>query len=220
MDARSPPGADSRGVAQAKVTKADISRERVLVAAAQSFAALGYAGTTMRAVAELVGLRAASLYYHYGSKEELVEAVLAAGIGDIARAVNGALEAMPATASARERLECALEAHLAALVGLGDFARASRRVLPQVPASLRRKHVALRDAYSELWLALLESARREGELRDDVDTHLARTFILGALNSAADWFKPGDKTLHEVAAQLVLVTRGIFRERPGSRPSS
>ena len=211
MDVQSGPGKAGRPAAKPKATKADISRERVLLAAAQIFAEMGYAGTTMRAVAERVGLRAASLYYHYRSKEDLVEAVLATGTGSIAASVQQALAQLPANTSARERIESALAAHLGSIISLGDFARATRRVLAQLPAPLRRKHVALRDAYSDLWLGLLESARDNQELCEGVDTHLARTFILGALNSAADWYKPGAKSLPEIAAQLVLVTRGIFR---------
>ncbi len=146
MDVQSGPGKAGRPATKPKATKADISRERVLLAAAQIFAEMGYAGTTMRAVAERVGLRAASLYYHYRSKEDLVEAVLATGTGSIAGSVQQALAQLPADTSARERIESALAAHLGSIISLGDFARATRRVLAQLPAPLRRKHVALRDA--------------------------------------------------------------------------
>ena len=64
----------ANGVARSgvtKVTKADISRERVLAAAAKIFVERGYAGTTMRAIADDVGLKAGSLYYHFPSKELL-----------------------------------------------------------------------------------------------------------------------------------------------------
>lgn len=194
-----------------RVSKADVSRERVLNAAAKLFAERGYAGTTMREVAKRVGLQAASLYYHYRSKEDLIEAVLAPGINAVAQSVRDALVLLPPDATARARIETAIVAHLTCVITYGDYALASRRVLGQVPVHVRRRLVVLRDSYSDLWLELLETARSSGELRDDVDLHLARTFILGALNSVLDWYRPDGQPLGEIAAQFAILSEGVFR---------
>ncbi len=47
-------------------------REQILDAAAALFAEHGYAGTSTRAIAEQVGVRQASLYYHFAGKDELL----------------------------------------------------------------------------------------------------------------------------------------------------
>jgi len=194
-----------------KATKADISRERVLAAAAKIFSERGYAGTTMRAVAQEVGLQAGSLYYHYRSKEELIEAVLDLGINGVSETVRGAIAALPPKVSGRRIVEAAVLAHLKGVVDYGVYALSARRVLGQVPAHVRRKHVRLRDAYGEFWLELLQSARQSGDLRGDVDIRLSRTFILGALNSAVDWYNPQGKALDEVAMQFsLLISDGLF----------
>ena len=195
----------------ARTRKADISRERVLGAAAKIFAERGYAGTTMRAVADRVGLQAASIYYHYRSKEDLIEAVIGTALVGVSQAVHQAVASLPASASGRDRIDSAIFAHLTSVLTFGDYALASRRVLGQIPAHVRRKQIALRDAYGNFWLELLESARVGGELRGDLDLHLARTFILGALNSALEWYKPQGKALHEIASQFsLLIDEGIF----------
>lgn len=194
-----------------KSTKADISRERVLAAAAKIFSERGYAGTTMRVVAKEVGLQAGSLYYHYRSKEELIEAVLDLGINGVSQTVRDAISAMPAGSSGRRVIETAVSAHLKGVVDYGVYALSARRVLGQVPVHVRRKHVRLRDAYGEFWLELLQVARRSGDLRADVDARLARTFILGALNSAVEWYSPQGKALDEVAMQFsLLISDGLF----------
>lgn len=52
------------------------AREQVLSAAERIFALKGYAGTTLRDIAEVVGIRHASLYHHApGGKEDLFVAV-------------------------------------------------------------------------------------------------------------------------------------------------
>lgn len=194
-----------------KVTKADISRERVLVAAARIFSERGYAGTTMRAVAKEVGRSAGSLYYHYRSKEELIEAVLAQGINGVSEAVQSAVLRIPAGNSNRERIDAAIHAHLRSIMEFGDYVLVTRRVLGQVPTHVRRKHVRLRDAYGDFWMMLLDSALQTGEIRRDIDLRLARMFILGALNSAVEWYKPEGKALEEVARQFtILITEGLY----------
>ena len=47
-------------------------RERIADAAARLFAEHGYAGTSTRSIAERVGIRQASLYYHFAGKDELL----------------------------------------------------------------------------------------------------------------------------------------------------
>ncbi len=47
------------------------ARERVLAAAETLFRQRGYSNVTMRDIAEEVGIRQASLYYHFPSKEQL-----------------------------------------------------------------------------------------------------------------------------------------------------
>lgn len=194
-----------------KKKKATLSRERVLKTAAQVFAEKGYSGTTMRAVAERAGMQAGSLYYHYRSKEELIEAVLSMGLRGVADAVRFAVASVQATASARERIDTAILAHLISLVEYGDYALASRRLLGQVPPRIRRKHIDLRDEYGDFWLALLEDAQAAGELRAEADLHLARTFTLGALNYALEWYRPGGKPLREIGREFsLMICDGIF----------
>lgn len=52
-------------------------REEILDAAAELFTRRGYAATSTRLIADAVGVRQASLYYHFASKEELLEELLA-----------------------------------------------------------------------------------------------------------------------------------------------
>lgn len=59
------------------------TRERVLDAAEALFAERGYAGASVRAIAEAAGLRPASLYSHFEGKQALYEAVLERGLGPV-----------------------------------------------------------------------------------------------------------------------------------------
>ncbi|HEX2809200.1 MAG TPA: TetR/AcrR family transcriptional regulator, partial [Kineosporiaceae bacterium] len=52
------------------------AREEILDAAAQLFSEQGYAATSTRAIAMSVGIKQASLYYHFSSKEQILAELL------------------------------------------------------------------------------------------------------------------------------------------------
>ncbi|MFF3564286.1 TetR/AcrR family transcriptional regulator [Streptomyces sp. NPDC002574] len=52
------------------------TREELLGAAAELFTTRGYAATTTRAVADLAGMRQASMYHYFAGKEDLLAALL------------------------------------------------------------------------------------------------------------------------------------------------
>ena len=60
--------------------------EQILDAAAHLFAEGGFAATSTRAIADEVGIRQASLYYHFPSKEHMLEALLMRTVEPSARA--------------------------------------------------------------------------------------------------------------------------------------
>jgi AcrR family transcriptional regulator len=51
-------------------------REEILDAAAELFTTRGYAATSTRSIAEAVGIRQASMYYHFARKEDLLRELL------------------------------------------------------------------------------------------------------------------------------------------------
>jgi AcrR family transcriptional regulator len=58
------------------------AREEILDAAAELFTAQGYARTSTRQIADAVGIRQASLYHHFGTKDDIVDALLSGTIDD------------------------------------------------------------------------------------------------------------------------------------------
>jgi AcrR family transcriptional regulator len=52
------------------------TRERILYEASNLFAALGYHATTTREIARAVGIRQPSLFHHFASKREIMQALL------------------------------------------------------------------------------------------------------------------------------------------------
>ena len=196
-----------------KQAKSEISQKRVLDAAAKIFRDYGYAGTTMRAIANEADLKAGSIYYHYKSKDDLIASVLETGMHAVTERVEGALAALPETATGRERIEAAIRAHLSTIIDVGDYTLATRRVFGQVPEAIRAKNMRMRDAYGSIWQKILVDARSRGEFRTSANLTLARLFILGALNWTVEWFKPGGRSIDDVAREFAsVVLDGLWYE--------
>jgi AcrR family transcriptional regulator len=64
------------------------TRERILAIARELFAAKGYAGTSVAEIAGRLGTTKAALYYHFGSKAEILDALLARPLAAYARLVD------------------------------------------------------------------------------------------------------------------------------------
>jgi AcrR family transcriptional regulator len=76
-------------------TKGERTAERVLDAAEPLFAEHGYAGTSLRDIADAVGIRIPSLYNHFDSKERLYAAVLDRGLAPVLAMLDAAVAAAP-----------------------------------------------------------------------------------------------------------------------------
>lgn len=178
------------------------TRENLLKLAARTFGEQGYSATTMRNIADQAGIEAASIYYHFSSKEDLVDEVMEQGADRIVHHLNAQLEALGVGAGAEQRFRAAVLGQMTGLIKHGDFALANSRLLGQLPEKVRERQIKRRERHQRLWNGLLDDLRADGKLRGDVDIHLARIFILGSINSIQSWFNPRKGSLEKVAEQL------------------
>jgi len=169
-------------------SKSARTRKRILDAAAAAFRRDGYAAVTLKDVAALAGLQAGSLYYHFDSKEELVEEVLTVGVEGVSGATRGAIEALGRGADPIARLRAAIAAHLEFVLSESDYAVANIRILSQVPRAIRQRHLKRQRRYGAYWRGLFEDAARAGKLRGELDLSVVRMLTLGALNWSVEWY--------------------------------
>ncbi|HSV81148.1 MAG TPA: TetR/AcrR family transcriptional regulator [Ramlibacter sp.] len=192
-------------MARKQLTASVDTRENLLRLAARSFGTQGYSATTMRGIAEQAGIEAASIYYHFSSKEELVDAVMAHGAESIVQHLKEHLDALPPDADARQRFKAAIVGQMSALVKFGDYAMAHNRLLAQLPDKARERQIKRREQHQKLWTSLMDDLREQGFLRADVDIHLCRLYALAFVNSVQTWFNPRKGSLERVAEQFCAV---------------
>ena len=124
------------------------------------------------------------------------------------------IAALPADADHLTVIRTAIETHLVMVIAQEDNTSATIKLIWQVPQQLRDKVLTEQRAYGALWRDLLSEARAAGAIRPDVDLSVVRMAIMGALNWAADWYKPGRMSPEEIARDIAtMIIGGLERAR-------
>jgi len=164
-------------------------------------------------------MKAGSLYYHFKSKDQIVSEVLDIGVQRVVDAVKTAVNALPLSADLTTTLQCAIEAHLSALLHAHDFTSANIRIFGQVPDDVRASHKSIRKKYEQYWQDLLIGFQKRGEIRHGVDLQRSVFFLFGAMNWTTEWYDEKKSNLSAIASELTdLVTNGL-RAKPSTGTS-
>lgn len=176
-------------------------------AAARLFAEKGYHGTSLRDLAEAMGVQKGSVYAHIESKADLLWDVAREG----SEAFHAALDSVPDEGPVVERIRAALRAHLHVVAEQLDIATVFVREWRYLEGERRAAFVAERRRYEERFRALFREGRELGELRTDLDDATAALLALSSVNWAYTWLKPGtdtDALADRFTAQLLDGMRG------------
>ncbi|NKQ54204.1 helix-turn-helix transcriptional regulator [Amycolatopsis sp. K13G38] len=176
-------------------------------AAAHVLSRRGYSGTRLTDVAEQAQIQAPAIYYYYPSREDLIEEVMWTGISRMADHVQKILDELPPETAPMRRIETAVEAHLRYALEVSDYSTAAVRNAGQLPDELRTRYNAEAARYGDLWRKLVQDAKAEGELRDDLEPMAARMLVLGALNWSTEWWNPRRGSIDSVVRTAQSLVR-------------
>jgi AcrR family transcriptional regulator len=186
----------------------------MLAAAAKVFARRGYHGASTQDIADILGIRQASLYYYFASKEAALEAVCADGIGDYETRARAILRSRQNAAVKVARL---VVQHLAPLQERLDFTLTFLRERRFLPEPARRRIRAIERRYERIIERVIEQGVAAGEFRQDLDPRMATLALLGLGNSAAAWYGREPGATHErITSDYVDLLVRAFRK--GSAP--
>ncbi|HAT31519.1 MAG TPA: TetR family transcriptional regulator [Janthinobacterium sp.] len=183
------------------VTVADGNRRSDLIrTAARLFRDRGYDGTTIRDIADAVGMRSGSPFYHFKSKQEILAAVMEEGLLACLPAVEAIVVGDLAP---RAKFRALVRAHLETVLAEGhDFIPVLLYDWRSLSDALRADIVALRDRYDQLWQSVIGELKQAGLIKSD--SKVARLLLMGAINFTVQWYKPGKGcTLDQLADQAV-----------------
>ena len=190
------------------------ARDKILAAAVQLFAEYGYHASSMRDIARMAGIQAASIYYHYPSKQALLVEIMEAHM----RQLNANLERILGKSHGFEqRLYEAISNHIILhTTHKYEFFIIDTEIRALQDAN-RENILSLRDQYEDLIQGLLQEGIEQGVL-SQTDVKIASYAIIAMCTEVAQWFRPGGRlTVHQVIdIYFQMITRGLLNLKDSS----
>ena len=186
----------------------------IIEAAARIFAERGFHGATTQDIADVLGIRQASLYYYFPSKEGALELVCLQGVAGFFE-VAKAIASGPGTAA--DKLARLVASHLSPLTDRSDFVRVFLNERQHLPRESRRRIGKWSRGLERVFEDVLKEGVRRGEFRSDLDTRLAVLGILGMANAVANWYRSEETPIDRISAEFVRLLADGVTKRPPKR---
>ena len=183
-------------------------RDKILAAAVQLFAEYGYHAATMRDIARLAGIQAASIYYHYPSKQALLVEIMETHMQEL----NTNLEHIVSKQNTVQ--QCLYEA-ISNHIRLHTIFKSEFFIIDTEIRALegenRAKILALRDRYEYLIQELLREGMKQGVLRQ-TDVKISSYAIIAMCTEVAQWFRPAGRLSVQQIIEMYfqMVTEGLL----------
>jgi AcrR family transcriptional regulator len=192
-------------------TRFELQRHRLLKAAATCFNQKGYSGTSLKDVAQHLGLTDAALYYYVRNKEELVYQCYLRG-AELGREAMDRARAEGADGFDQAFLY--IRYHVEIMVG----ERGPVAIMSEIP-SLREKHreeiLQISRKHSSEFEKIIQQGIEDGSI-GSCDVRMTGNAIMGAINWIPKWFHGDVETAGKVLAEFPrLLTRCLLPLRPG-----
>lgn len=181
--------------------------DEIFDAAARVFAERGYHGASTQDIGDLLGMRQASLYYYFSSKEAALEEVCARGAAGF---VENAEEIAANESGPTEKLRALAIVHITPLTERPDYIRAFLNERKWLPNESRRRIGGMSRRIEAIFEAVIRAGIRQGEFRSDLNVRLTMFAVLGMINSVQTWLDRANKTPLEIAEYLAdMVIAGV-----------
>jgi TetR/AcrR family transcriptional regulator, fatty acid metabolism regulator protein len=192
---------------------AEEKRRLILDAAVRVFARKGFHTCRVGDISDEAGVAHGLLYHYFSSKDELLETVFRETWSELLAAIR---EVESSDAPAREQLRQVAAIMLRAWRRQPDLVRVLVREIARSP-SLQGRVDALDEALAAIE-RIVERGQAEGELRRDVDAHLASLVFYGGIETIlTSWVLGrggGDEDVAEAERAVVeVVCSGLAPER-------
>lgn len=177
-------------------------KELILRKAAAMFREKGFAATSMRDLAESVGIEAASLYNHIRSKNEILEAICF----DVANKFNSNMDAIDASSpKSISKVETLLRFHIRQMIECYEEVYVSDREWKHLEEPYLSNFQTQRRNYRKKFAAIIEEGIHKGEIRR-IDAPTAVLIILHAVSGIESWHRSKAKiNAQELEDNMVMI---------------
>jgi AcrR family transcriptional regulator len=174
----------------AKATRKKASKKGLIMQkAATMFRQRGFAATSMRDLAEAVGIEAASLYNHIRSKNEILEAICF----DVANVYNAKMDEIEAsTVASIKKIEQLLRFQINQMIENYEMVYVSDREWKHLSEPYLSNFQTQRRSYRKRFAGIIEQGMKKNEIRS-IDAPTAVLIMLHAISGIESWHRSKKK---------------------------
>jgi len=196
-----------KGAASGPRRKTHGRSPEIIDAAARVFAERGYHGASTQDIADVLGIRQASLYYYLPSKEAALEIVCTRGVEDFYKAAK-AIAAGPGTP--QEKLTSLIRAHVTPILDRRDFVKVFLTQRQFLPDERRRRIGKLAREIEQIFETVVQQGMRSGQFCSRLNPRLTSLAILGMANAVVLWYGKETFSIEQIGSEFsALVLQGL-----------
>ncbi|MDQ7917539.1 TetR/AcrR family transcriptional regulator [Mesonia sp. MT50] len=159
-------------------------KEEIILKAAQLFKEKGYNAVSMRDLAQDLGIKAASLYNHIHSKQEILEGIIMQVARDFTLHIH---EVSPKPISAIQKLEEIIQMHIDLTIQKTDFLACMNNDWMHLEEENRANYIDMRADYETKFREILQEGIAAKELKES-DPEIMLFSILSTLRTFYLWY--------------------------------
>jgi len=171
-------------------------KENILDEAAHLFRQKGFSATSVQDIASAVGIKAASLYNHISSKQEILQEIclpisdsFSEGMKNVLSSSLTSIEKLEALVALHLRITHEYEDKMALITG--DWIHLKGKALSSYKKA--------RKAYEKDFIAIIDACKKDGFIDQSIDSEISLFSILSSLHWLYSW-----RERHQVMSSLEL----------------
>jgi TetR/AcrR family transcriptional regulator, cholesterol catabolism regulator len=187
-------------MAKIRQRKNSTRKETIIETAARLFRERGFSATSMRDLAEQVGVEAASLYNHISSKAELLQEICF----KVANKFMNNIDVVEATdSSSIKKVEAILRFHIQHMVNHYEEVYVSDREWKHLTEPYLSNMQTQRRAYRQRVASIIEDGIQKGEIKK-IDAPTAVLIMLHAISGIESWHRSTKKISGEILEENMV----------------
>ena len=187
-------------------------KDQIIQTAAKLFREKSYEAASMRDIASVLGIEAASLYSHIRSKDEILEIICFRKADELMTAIT---EVNDIYFNAEEKLRMAIKNHVRLITSDLNTSTVFLREWRYLSDDKLKEFVNLRHKYENEFRVIIQQGENENVF-EIVDVKFAVLTILSAVNWIVEWYNPnGNMSPDEIADNLSdFILTGLRKKTP------
>jgi len=175
--------------------------QRIIDVASRLFNQSGYKGTSLKDIANRVGIHQSTLFHYFKNKEEILLAVIEFTYGDLTTNIERIIE--DKGLSPEEKLRLSIKSHLTLQANHFGSVTILNSEIRNLSSKSRKRFLEVRKSYTSLFGRIVADVKGSGNgYFEGLDTKIVTFGILGMLIWEGRWYKKGRSFNTEQIADL------------------